>query len=297
MITEQDRLDRYGEVHYGYRHDLENHAGIIQYGCPQYAAFREAFKEYSWEPPEEIDPRDWFDIEDQQQSNSCVGNSGADSGEFCNLLADGSEIQLSRYFSYLAAQEAGGMLGRDSGAYLEAMTKAAGRGIPLESRFEWSTAYNSQLRKYNSEKQAILAGDVWKYPGATPLPTAEDAYRWLSGWCGSIQIGIGWSLGNQWEVTSYRAGGGGHALLICGYLKVAKWPMGIGFLLKNSWNTTWGRDGWALISPTAYDQMFRSRGNVAIGRSDMVSPRPRVESVDFWRSRQKQGSGRLALAA
>lgn len=291
MSTVYDTL----QPNLGYQIDQENHAAILQYGQQQYYAFKESFKVYDWEPPKEIDPRDWFDIEDQQNSNSCAGNSLADCGEWCNLLADGKEIQLSRYFAYLASQDAGGGIRGDNGAYLEAGTQAAAKGICLEERFPWSTNYATQARKYKAEINDIIAGPVWRYPGAVPLSTAEDAYRFLSSWTGGIHIGIAWSLGNSWEVKSYSNRGGGHALLIPGYLSMPSWPMGIGFLLKNSWGKNWGRNGWALIHPDALNQMMRSRGSTFIGRSDMVSPRPRVEAIDYYRCRTKQWSGSTAI--
>ena len=148
------------QVSYGYQIEQENFGGILQYGLEQYHRFRASFDEYQWEPPKEIDPRDWFDIEDQSRSNSCVGNSDADIGEWLAMLADGQEIQLSRYFAYLASQDMGGGMRGDNGAYLEASTRANARGIPLESRFPWSINYNAQRNKYRAELSDILAGDV-----------------------------------------------------------------------------------------------------------------------------------------
>lgn len=277
----------------GYAMHLEDYQGIEDTSSVAKAYWQESFKEYEWEPPAEIDPREWFDIEDQKKSNSCVGNSLADCGEYVNLLSEGKEVQLSRYFAYLASQDYGNMLGSDSGAYMQASTKAAAAGLPLESRFPFSTNYRSQLSKYRSEKSAILSEGVYKFPTAITIRGAEEAYRFLSGWTGAIHIGIGWSLSNTWEHKTYRPGGGGHAVLICGYLKVSGWPMGIGFLLKNSWNTSWGRNGWGLIHPNAIDQMFSSRGNVAIGRSDMTAPTPRVERVERARSATTQKRRRI----
>lgn len=278
-------FEQYGT---GYAMHLEDYQGIEETSSVAKSYWKESFKEFEWEPSEEIDPREWFDIEDQSRSNSCVGNALADCGEYVNLMAEGKEVQLSRYFAYLASQEAGNMLGSDSGAYLQASTKAAARGLPLESRFPFNTDYKSQLRKYRAERDAILSEGVYKFPSAITIRNSEELYRFLSGWTGAVHIGIGWSLANTWEHKTYRRGGGGHSVLIAGYLKVSSWPMGIGFLLKNSWNTSWGRNGWGLVHPNAIDQMFASSGNVAIGRSDMVYPTPRVERIDRVRNTRKR---------
>lgn len=266
---------------WGYQISLENHAAIMQGGMQAYASWKAAVNEYNFPLPEEIDPRGWFKIENQQQTSSCEGNSLADAGEFCNLMADGTEVQLSRYFAYLASQEMGGGMTGDNGAYLEAGTQAAARGIPSEAAFPWGTNYNAQRSKYRSEFSSLMAGPTWKYPGAIPLPKFEDAIHFLGTWSGPIQIGIDFTLDDEWETTSYRYGNGrrGHAILLCGYLKVDAWPMKKGILLKNSWGKSWCRDGWKLISQQAYDQMFASRYNVAIGRSEMVSPKPRGQQA------------------
>lgn len=267
----------------GYAWTLEKHAEIISYGLPTYHAFRESFKEYPWEPPRELDPRPWFDIHNQGNQGSCQGQSLADGGEWLHVIAEGTEIQLSRGFAYLASQEFDGIRG-DSGSTLSGGTKAAARGLPLESAFEYTDDYGALNSRYRSQRDTLLAGDVYKFPGAAPLGSAEDCYRWLSGWLGTIQIGIAWGLPDQWEITSYSPGRGGHAVLIAGYVHMPGWgDIEKGFLLKNSWSTRWGRNGWALVHPRAIDQMCSYRSNVFVARSDMQAPRPRRERFDHYR--------------
>ena len=272
----------------GYRQDLENHAEIIQRGMPAYAQWKKSFDEYDWEPPKELDPREWFDVHNQGSVGSCQGQSLADGAEFSHIIAYGKEIQISRGFAYLSTQEFDNLLGRDSGSTLSGGSKAAKRGLPYEEKFPYVANYNQLLRSYRQQKSSLLSDDanLFKLKSAIPIQGSEDAYRFLSSWSGAIHIGITWTLRNQWEHTSYstRGGGGGHAVLIPGYLHVSSWPMGIGFLLKNSWSQNWGRNGWALIHPRAFDSMMRAQWGVGIGRSDMSAPRPRVESSDFARS-------------
>lgn len=214
--------------------------------------------------------------------HNCQGQSLADSGEWLYVIAEGKEIQLSRGFAYLASQEYDGIRG-DSGSTLSGGTKAAARGLPLESSFEYTDNYNALLSRYRSQRDSLLAGDVYQFPGAAPLASAEDCYRWLSGWLGTIQIGIAWGLPDAWEITSYSPGRGGHAVVIAGYVHMPGWgDIEKGFLLKNSWSTRWGRNGWALVHPRAIDQMISYRQNVFVARSDMRAPRPRRERIDHF---------------
>lgn len=278
MVTFENGTDL--QTFTGYRPDLENIGSLLQGGMQRYYEFKDSFKYYEWDPPKELDPRPWFDIHDQGQQGSCQGQSLADAGEFIEIIRVGNEIQLSRSFAYLSSQEFDGLLGRDNGSTLSGGTKAAARGIPLEENFPYTDSYGTAIANYRQKKESILAGKLYKFPNATPLGSAEDCFRWLSSWAGPIQIGIGWSIGNQWEVDSYRSGGGGHAVNLVGYLERQGWEFNIGFLLKNSWGTRWGTDGWCLVRPRAIDQMIASRMNVFVGRSDLVSAYPRRDRVE-----------------
>lgn len=266
----------------GYRYELEPREEILQQSIVPYANWRALFESYEWEPPDEIDARSWYDIHNQGSVGSCQGQSLADAGEFLHVIAHGEEIQLSRGFAYLASQEFDGLLGRDSGSTLSGGTKAAARGIPLESEFDYVASYSRLYSDYRSKKSDLLAGKLWKFPGAIAMPDEESAWRFSSSWSGVIQIGIRWSLGDGWEHTTYRPGGGGHAVLLAGYLKRNGWPNNRGWLLKNSWSESWGEKGWGLIHPNVVNSWCKSQ--TVIGRSDMKAPAPRIEAKDNWRT-------------
>jgi hypothetical protein len=114
----------------------------------------------------------------------------------------------------------------------------------------------------------------FKLKTEVPLSTYEEIYHFLASGVGPVQIGIMWGLPDAWEIKTYRAGSGGHAVLLVGYLKVSGWSEP-GILLKNSWGTGWGRGGYALLHPDCVRAMTRARWSVFLGRSDMESPRPR----------------------
>ncbi len=269
----------------GYRIDLEPREIARQEMLAATNLWHATAMSTQWEKPKEIDPRGWFDIHNQGAQGSCQGQSLADALEYVHVMAHGEEIQISRSFAYLASQEFDGLLGRDAGSTLQGGSKAAERGLPLESLFPYDVNYRSALNKYRSAKNDILNGPLFKLRGRVNLESYDACFNWLASWSGVIQIGIDWSvrLRNGWEIHEYRpGGGGGHAILLCGYLPIGgeNW-----ILLKNSHSTQWGKDGWAVVKPSAIDQMCRARWSSIVGRSDMVAPTVRPERIDNYRAR------------
>lgn len=272
----------------GYRIDLEDRPLLVQKLKAATELWEYSCRSSSWEEPDEIDPRGWFDVHNQGRVGSCQGYSACDAAEYTLMIAHGVERQLSPGWTYLASQEEDGLLGRDSGSTLAGGSVALRRGIPEESAFRYQANYSTLLKNYRSQKTSVMeGGNLYRVSGAVRIMDSGACRAFLGGWTGAVQIGIQWSvkLSSGWEVSSYSAsGGGGHAVLICGYIKHPTWPEQYGFLLKNSWDRTWGKDGWALVKPSAFDSMMRSRGAIAIGRSDMLAPKPRQERVDNYRS-------------
>ena len=242
---------------------------------------------YDWRPPAQLDPRAWFDIHDQGRVGSCQGNSLADAVEFAHLIATGEEVQLSRSFSYMSSQEKDGLLGSDSGSTLSGGTWAAARGVPDESLFPYQSSYREMLSAYRDSRDKVLAGPLYQCAQAVGIYSSDEAVAFLGSFSGAIQIGLDWNvaLTDGWEIKKYQpARRGGHAVLICGYVPVASWKEKYGLLLKNSWSKTWGRDGWALVKPSAFDQMINARYTTAIGRSDCTAPRPSTERIEHAQS-------------
>jgi hypothetical protein len=266
----------------GYRIDRENKNEILHRSMCVWRRWRDAVDDLGYfTEPEEIDPREFWDVWSQGNQGSCQGQSLADSVAYCHYLDTGVEEHISRGFAYLASQEYDGLIGRDQGSTLSGGTKAVLRGIPLESVFPYSENYNSQYARYQQQKSTILADEdeLYKLRGEVPLSTEEDCKKFLSTHSGIIHIGIMWGLPDAWEIANYSPGGGGHAVSLAGYLKVRAWG-GYGYLLKNSWGQGWGKNGWALIHPQAITQMLKARFTVFIGRSGPETPEPKP-SIDL----------------
>lgn len=256
---------------YFYRWDLER---------PEEAVTREAQELLAsapaGDPPAELDPRAWFDLHNQGSVGSCQGQSLADAVEFAHLMQTGEEVQISRAFAYLRSQEHDGLLGRDAGSTLSGGTTAAREGIPPERAFPYVASYRSILSTYRSARDSLPK--TYRCKQAARINSYDEVLEFLQRGLGCVHIGIRWSLPNQWEITRYPgARGGGHAVNLVGYLRVDSWPSP-GILLKNSWGSGWGRNGYALLHPTAVDQMAKAQWNVFVGRFEAEStPAPNVE--------------------
>lgn len=243
--------------------------------------------------PERVDPRqhilfkeNWLKVENQGQIGSCQGQSLTECGEYCYTIATGKVIQLSRMHAYLKSQIEDGIRG-DRGSTLSGGTKAFLKGICLESIGPYPRNYPGWgwITKEMEEngKEYILRSHV-------EMKVAEDVKRFIGSGMGIVQIGISW--GNEMSPDSNGcirrftgAGGGGHAVTFTGYLPDSdvgfKSTHGWWALLKNSWSTSWGKQGFAYVDSGAVAQMLRHRFTVMYGRSDMSVPKPRVIDVDF----------------
>lgn len=268
----------------GYNIEREPRERIRARSAESKMLWQAALQAYQWEKPTELDPRGWMNVENQKRTNSCVGQSVTTVGELCGVIADGNKVQLSRTWAYLSSQDASGYIGRDAGADLDGATRAAERGFPLESDFRWFDDYASMLREYRSRKAEILAGSLYKLQGEVTIDTGQEALDFLGGWTGAIQIGAAWpgfQLQNGWEIHDYnpRNVSGGHAYSVLGYLPMPDWPMKLGLLGVNSWDTTWGNKGWFLMKIPAFEKIAQASGNIAIGRSRMVTPAPRPQGT------------------
>ena len=244
--------------------------------------------------PDEVDPRKhpsygsgFLRTENQGSIGSCAGNALTECAEYSWTIETGRVMQFCRMFAYLETQKKDGIRGdrgstisggtkvaRDVGFCPEADSKPYPRRYPGHS---WSTG---EMRE---------AAKRYRMGSHTVLRNPDEAKAYIGDGLGIVQIGIRWgrsmSPDSRGCISSFRVGGGGHSVVLAGYVpdSVVGRSSGDGywFLLKNSWGTRWGIEGWAYVAPKAVNSMMRSSYSSFVGRSDMGNPEPRPDRVDF----------------
>jgi hypothetical protein len=243
--------------------------------------------------PDKVDPRQsklaeigWLRVENQGSIGSCQGCSLTECAEYCYPIATGGKVvQLSMMYAYLRSQQMDGING-DRGSTLSGGTKAAREGICTDAVGPYPGGYPgwgwiTDGMKKDAEK--------YKLKSVVDIKDSEQAKQFIGSGIGVVHIGIAWngsmSPDSNGCIRSYRGGGGGgHAVVYCGYLPDdlvgQRSSKGYWFLLKNSWGSRWGKGGYAYCDPAVIDQQIRTQG-VFLGRSDMETPTPRPLPVDF----------------
>lgn len=244
--------------------------------------------------PLRVDPRrhekasiGFLQVENQGSIGSCQGNSLTECAEFCYMVATGKVIQFSRMFAYIISQMFDRIKG-DRGSTLSGGSRAAKDvGFCTEDVGPYPRQYPGWSYVTDAMKQVAKR---FKLRTHTLLRSVEATKQFIGSGIGIVQIGISWNNSCNPDrnncIRRYSAGGGGgHAVVICGYVPDAdvgqRSTEGYWFLLKNSWSRRWGDKGYAYVDPAALGQMIRGRHSVFVGRSDMDTPQPRPIPVDF----------------
>jgi hypothetical protein len=264
----------------GYRIELENRQEIAESSI-------DAVMLSSGELPERVDPRTsplakdgWLKVEDQSAMGSCQGNALSETLEYCWGLATKRVIQLSRCFAYIASQMEDNIKG-DSGSTLSGGTKAAKKGICLESIAPYPTHYPGW--GYITEEMNKGRAD-FRLNSSTVINSADQTRAYIGSLIGIVQIGVAWNSSmtpdSRGCITRWSsANAGGHSVCLAGYVPDAdvgvKTSRGWWLLLKNSWGQRWGVNGYSYLHPDVADSMLTHQWTTFLGRSDMTIPGPR----------------------
>jgi C1A family cysteine protease len=241
--------------------------------------------------PERVDPRrsklateGWLRTENQGSIGSCQGNALSENVEYCYSIATGEIVQLSRMYAYLRSQQFDNIR-TDSGSTLSGGTKAVKEGLCLESLAPYPRAYPG----WGWLTQAMRDEAKYRLNSLVQIKSSDEVRSFIGSGIGIVQIGIAWNSSmtpdSRGCITNWRSGGGGHSVCFAGYVPDAdvgvRSSKGWWALLKNSWGTSWGVQGWAYVDPKAIDQMLTHQWTVMYGRSDMEHPNPRPVPIDF----------------
>jgi hypothetical protein len=271
------------EPNYGYRIGRENKAALEAMASPMPLKAGADF-----EAPEEIDPRPWHRIEMQGGMGSCQGHALSSVCEMAYHIATGEVTQFSPLFAYLATQEMDGLLGRDAGSTIyNGMNVAKRIGmLPLDLMpYPNPVRYPSSVARVREELEAAYKlASPFRIRNHAMCKSYSDVFNFIASGQGGVSIGIQWgpamTPNREGVIERFAPGPGGHAVAFLGYSKRRDTEGRKYLWLANSWDRTWGNNGWAEVSPTAVDQMGQAQWSTMVGLSDLTVPMPR--KVD-WR--------------
>lgn len=211
--------------------------------------FKHVLKEIATELPPKVDLRSSLSaVEDQEDIGSCVANAVVGSMEYLALKRTQKRFlcfkqykDLSRLFVYYNARRRDGCVEIDAGTTIRSAIKSlAEDGVCAEKIWPYDTskwaerppdkaydlAEKRQIRDYYRafDSQDIMQALALGFPVPFGAMITDDFMK--VGGDGEVSMPSGQVVG-------------GHAMLIVGYLKDDR-----KFIVRNSWGTRWGRDGY-----------------------------------------------------
>jgi hypothetical protein len=206
----------------------------------------------------------------QYRAGSCAGNATADSVEVLNSIEGRPQVQLSRLFVYTLARnlmdtdyDGRSDVDRDDGTYIRLCFDVLSRfGICREDISKDQGGW-----PYDTDPATRKPKDLYRLPSIRAMraatghrihsyyriiATGEDRLEEILAALranhpvvfGTLINGAFTRLENGGPVS--RPSGsteGGHAMIIVGYIT------GKGFIIKNSWGSTWGDYGFCIMTP------------------------------------------------
>jgi C1A family cysteine protease len=225
---------------------------------------------------DEVDPRgDMAPCYDQGQLGSCTGNAVAGAVHYENILNGTDYGTPSRLFIYWWERYFEGTVEYDSGAYgHDGFRCAKHKGVPPEEL----CPYNIKFFRDKPSEEALAAAQGHKigkyvhpgYPYSRSIQDRTEAFKALLS--NKQTIAFGFTVYESFESEEAERTGiiplpdtsrerqlGGHEVLLVGYLK--DYPEH--GLVRNSWGTEWGMDGyclmpWKIIAGPGYADDWRS---------------------------------------
>lgn len=232
----------------------------------EHAIASEAIAAPAMKLPDSVDLREaWWNIGDQESTGSCVGWSSTDGVARYHFVKAGKipkTQHLSPRFTWMASKETDEFTSRaetfieEAGTSLKAAAEILRKyGAAPESLLPFHITTNLYLGK-----EATFYATVAKLRIASYFNLGKDLQSWRT-WLathGPILTGLyvdeNWqnAAATQGKLDSYKASqdNGGHAVVIVGYTKDKR------FIVRNSWGTAWGDQGFAYASEAYIAKAF-----------------------------------------
>jgi C1A family cysteine protease len=188
----------------------------------------------------------------QYSAESCTGNATCESLEILENISTGSAVLLSRLFTYGMARTIEGTLGQDAGSHVRTCFETLSLyGVCTEAIWPYDLSKVDVSPSIAAQRQAVghkttgyyritstgsqrLTDITTALYNKHPVVIATDVGQAFD----NLPSGVTPPLGPPASGTIT----GGHALVIVGYV-------GGNYVVKNSWGTGWGNNGFCLFTP------------------------------------------------
>ena len=240
----------------GYKHDRFDHRDQVAVMTDVPLPVRIDLRETGLMPP----------IEDQGNLGSCVAHAATSAIEFLERRTATADVNRSRLFVYYGARDIEGTIKEDAGCEIRDAFKVLNKlGAPDEVLWP----YNHRKWRTKPSTVAYANGALARLFKYQRVPVKTLAIKQVL--AQSLPVVIGIWLFAGFESDAVAASGvvpmptygeeniGGHAMLVVGYDDARQ-----AFLVRNSWGTSWGQQGYCWIP---YDYI----GNTKLGSDYWVA--------------------------
>jgi hypothetical protein len=207
----------------------------------------------------------WWDIGDQENTGSCVGWGSTDGVArymFVKAVRLAQNVKLSPRFTWMASKETDTLTARPETMIEEAGTtlKAA---VDILRKYgavpEAMLPFHIATKMYTGDENAFFATAATRKIAAY-FNLQRNLLSWRTWLAAHGPVLVGLSVDHTWDNATATGGNmdvfmpgtvrGGHAVALVGYRADGR------FIVRNSWNTSWGDHGFGYPSEAYINAAF-----------------------------------------